>query len=60
MTILLWASFDGEGQFQVIKKFDWLFSIEPVFGVTTIAVDGVSIFFILLTALLTSICVLIS
>ena len=60
VTIFLWASFDGEGQFQAIKKFDWIFSIEPVFGVLNFAVDGISIFFIVLTALLTPICILIS
>lgn len=60
ITILLWASFDGEGQFQAIKKFDWIFSIEPVFGSLYFAVDGISIFFIVLTALLTPICILIS
>ena len=60
VTIFLWASFDGEGQFQAIKKLDWIFSIEPVFGVLNFAVDGISIFFIVLTALLTSVCILIS
>ena len=60
VTIFLWASFDGEGQFQAIKKFDWIFSIEPVFGVLNFAVDGISIFFIVLTALLIPICILIS
>ncbi len=53
-TILLWASFDGEGQFQAIKKFEW------VPGSVLFAVDGISLFFLILTALLTPICVLIS
>lgn len=53
-TIILWASFDGEGQFQVIKKFEW------VPGSALFAVDGISLFFLILTALLTPICVLIS
>ena len=60
VTILLWASFDEEGQFQAIKKFDWIFSVEPAFGPLSFAVDGISIFFIVLTALLTPICILIS
>ena len=60
VTILLWASLDGEGQFQAIKKFDWIFSFEPIFGPSVFAVDGISIFFIVLTALLTPICILIS
>nr|YP_009020813.1 NADH dehydrogenase subunit 4 [Polymastia littoralis]AHM12894.1 NADH dehydrogenase subunit 4 [Polymastia littoralis] len=59
-TIILWATFDGEGQFQVIQKFEWFPSIEPIFGPALFAVDGVSIFFIILTALLTPICILIS
>nr|YP_004935624.1 NADH dehydrogenase subunit 4 [Eunapius subterraneus]ACY35556.1 NADH dehydrogenase subunit 4 [Eunapius subterraneus] len=59
-TILLWASFDGGGQFQAIKKFEWIPGIEPVFGPALFAVDGISIFFLILTALLTPICILIS
>ena len=53
-TILLWASFDGEGQFQAIKKIEW------VPGSAFFAVDGISLFFLILTALLTPICILIS
>lgn len=60
VTILLWASFDGEGQFQALKKFDWIFSFEPIFVPSIFAVDGVSIFFIVLTALLIPICIIIS
>ena len=60
MTILLLASFDGAGQFQMITRFKWIPSIEPLFGPTFFAVDGVSIFFIILVALLTPICILIS
>nr|ATI10790.1 NADH dehydrogenase subunit 4 [Plenaster craigi] len=59
-TILLWASFDREGPFQAIKKFEWIPGLEPVFGSTLFAVDGISIFFLILTALLTPICFLIS
>ena len=53
-TILLWAYFDGQGQFQAIKNFEW------VPGSALFAVDGISLFFLILTALLTPICVLIS
>lgn len=60
VTILLWAFFDVEGQFQVVKKFKWILSSEPVFGSALFAVDGISIFFVILTALLTPICILIS
>ena len=59
-TILLWASFDGEGHFKTIQKIEWNPGLEPVFGPTLFAVDGISIFFLILTALLTSICILIS
>lgn len=59
-TILLWASFGGDGQFQAIFKFKWIPAIEPIFGSVVFAVDGVSIFFLILTALLVPICILIS
>ena len=59
-TILLWASFDGEGQFQTIKKMEWIPGVEPTFGSVLFGVDGISIFFLILTALLTPICILIS
>ena len=44
-TILLGASFDGDGQFQAIRKIEWISGIEPVFGQVVFAVDGISIFF---------------
>ena len=53
-TIFLWASFDGEGQFQALKKLEWI----P--GSVLFGVDGISLFFLILTALLTPLCVLIS
>nr|YP_001633639.1 NADH dehydrogenase subunit 4 [Negombata magnifica]CAM06604.1 NADH dehydrogenase subunit 4 [Negombata magnifica] len=59
-TKLLWASFDGDGQFQVVKRLDWIPGVEPGFGFVILGVDGISIFFIILTALLIPICVLIS
>ena len=31
-TILLGASFDGDGQFQVIRTIEWIPGIEPIFG----------------------------
>nr|QDH12158.1 NADH dehydrogenase subunit 4 [Halichondria sp. HK-2019] len=60
MTTLLWASFDGEGSLQGMMKFKWISSIEPIFGAAPLAIDGISLFFIILTALLTPICILIS
>ncbi len=59
-TIVLWISFDGQGQFQGFKIIEWMFTIEPKFSPIFLAVDGISIFFLILTALLTSICILIS
>nr|YP_001648495.1 NADH dehydrogenase subunit 4 [Topsentia ophiraphidites]ABW83857.1 NADH dehydrogenase subunit 4 [Topsentia ophiraphidites] len=59
-TILLWASFDGSGQFQAIINFEWIPGTEPVFGPVLFAVDGISIFFLILTAVLIPICILIS
>lgn len=59
-TILLWATFDGEGLFQEIKRIEWVPGIEPIFSPALFAVDGISVFFLILTALLTPICILIS
>jgi len=39
---------------------EWISRLEPGFGLVVLGVDGVSIFFIILTALLIPICVLIS
>nr|YP_001648581.1 NADH dehydrogenase subunit 4 [Ectyoplasia ferox]ABW76587.1 NADH dehydrogenase subunit 4 [Ectyoplasia ferox] len=59
-TIVLWITFDGQGQFQSSKTIEWMFTIEPKVSPIFFAVDGISIFFLILTALLTSICILIS
>lgn len=59
-TIVFWVAYDGEGHFISIKIMEWIPAIEPVFGPTLFAVDGISLFFIILTALLTPICILIS
>ena len=59
-TILLWVSFDGDGQFQAVVRLRWIPGVEPIFGPVVFAVDGISIFFLILTALLVPICVLIS
>lgn len=59
-TILLWVSFDGDGPFQGVKSLEWISRLEPGFGFVVLGVDGMSIFFIILTALLIPICILIS
>nr|YP_009159671.1 NADH dehydrogenase subunit 4 [Halcampoides purpureus]AKQ50944.1 NADH dehydrogenase subunit 4 [Halcampoides purpureus] len=61
-TLILWAAFDLEGQFQTINQTEWIvpsalnFKWGPIF----FAVDGISLFFLILTALLVPICILIS
>lgn len=57
-TIGLWATFDECGQFQAIIKVKWTL-LEPICS-PVLAVDGISIFFIILTAFLTPICILVS
>lgn len=59
-SMLLWLCFDRDGPFQVVKSLEWISSGEPGFSFIVLGVDGVSIYFILLTALLIPICVLIS
>ena len=44
VTILLWSSFDGESQFTVVHRLEWVSSVEPGFGVIVFGVDGASIF----------------
>nr|QJS34628.1 NADH dehydrogenase subunit 4 [Stauropathes cf. punctata NB-2020] len=61
-TLILWGAFDSEGQFQTINQTEWI--VSPAFnfqwGPIFLAVDGISLFFLILTALLTPICILIS
>ena len=57
MSNILLKVLDGEGLLEFFKNYKW---IEPVFDSAIFAVDGISIFFIILTALLTPICILIS
>lgn len=59
-TFILWLVFDKQIQFQNFKILNWLSIIEPKINPVLFAVDGISVFFILLTALLTPICILIS
>ena len=44
----------------ILKSLEWIPYLEPGFGYVILGVDGISIFFIILTALLIPICVLIS
>ena len=43
-----------------MRRVEWISNREPGFGYLVFGVDGISIFFIMLTALLIPICVLIS
>lgn len=56
LSLLLWANFDPTtAEFQFVEKRPWL----PEFGIAYhMGVDGISIFFVLLSTLLTPICVL--
>nr|QJQ72505.1 NADH dehydrogenase subunit 4 [Trissopathes cf. tetracrada NB-2020]WQH63107.1 NADH dehydrogenase subunit 4 [Taxipathes sp.] len=61
-TLILWGAFDSEGQFQTINQTEWIVSptLNFQWGPIFLAVDGISLFFFILTALLTPICILIS
>ena len=62
---MLWfyeGLFDLEGQFQIINRIEWIISpaLNFQWGPGFFALDGASLFFFILTALLTPICILIS
>jgi NADH-quinone oxidoreductase subunit M len=58
LSLLLWIEFDPDvSDFQFVEKAQWI----PAFGITYhMGVDGISMFFVLLSTLLTPICVLAS
>ena len=57
-SLLLWVFFDKSvSTFQFVNKFLWM----PIFNVNfTMGIDGISLFFILLTTLLIPLCLLVS
>ena len=58
LSLLLWFFFDKSlGTFQYVDKFLWISSLNLNF---TIGVDGISLFFIILTTLLIPLCLLVS
>ena len=61
-VLVLWGAFDLEGQFQSINRIEWIVSpaLNFQWGPGVFALDGVSLFFFILTALLIPICILIS
>ncbi|MBM3598333.1 MAG: NADH-quinone oxidoreductase subunit M [Alphaproteobacteria bacterium] len=58
VSLLIWAGFDSSSaEFQFVEKAEWL----PSFNISYhMGVDGISLFFVLLSTLLTPICVLAS
>ncbi|MBM3534350.1 MAG: NADH-quinone oxidoreductase subunit M [Alphaproteobacteria bacterium] len=58
LSLALWTGFDPDvSDFQFVEKARWI----PAFGITYhMGVDGISMFFVLLSTLLTPICVLAS
>ena len=56
ISIVVWIKFDnGNPDFQMVQKLDWM----PLSGTSFIlGIDGISLFFILLTTLLIPICIL--
>lgn len=59
-SFILWLLYDNQTTFQISQKLKWLSIIEPKINPIFFAVDGISIFFVLLITLLIPICVLIS
>ena len=57
-SLLLWVWFDSStGLFQFVTKVNWI----PFFNINlTLGIDGISLFFILLTTMLTFLCILVS
>jgi NADH-quinone oxidoreductase subunit M len=58
VSLLLWARFDAtQAGFQFVERADWF----PTYGIAyQVGLDGISLFFVLLSTLLTPICILAS
>ena len=58
LSLLLWTGFDNANPgFQFVERTDWI----PSFGITYyMGIDGISLFFVILSTFLTPICVLAS
>ena len=58
LSLYVWAAFDaGSADFQFVERFDWMQDFGIVYRM---GVDGISLPFVLLTTLLTPVCVLAS
>src|ERR1700735_4643211 len=56
LSIFLWTGFDAQsGDFQFVEKLPWRPSLQSNY---TMGIDGISLFFVLLSTLLTPICIL--
>ena len=55
LSLLIWADFDSStADFQFVEKLNWM----PGYNITYLAgVDGISVFFVLLSTLLTPLCI---
>jgi NADH-quinone oxidoreductase subunit M len=58
LSLFLWSNFDqSTADFQFVEKHEWM----PAFGISYhLGVDGISVLFVLLTTLLTPLCILAS
>jgi NADH-quinone oxidoreductase subunit M len=58
LSLLIWANFDpNEPGFQMVERVEWM----PLLGISYhVGVDGISLFFVLLSTLLTVVCVVAS
>jgi NADH-quinone oxidoreductase subunit M len=58
LSLLLWINFDGtKSSYQFVEKVEWVPALEIGYHM---GIDGISIFFVLLSTLLTPICILAS
>ena len=59
LSILLWTGFDAKnGDFQFVESTHWL---QPLLNISYhVGIDGISLFFVLLSTLLTPICIVAS
>ncbi|HYC65661.1 MAG TPA: NADH-quinone oxidoreductase subunit M, partial [Reyranellaceae bacterium] len=58
LSLLLWINFDGtKASYQFVEKVDWVPALSIGYHM---GIDGISLFFVLLSTLLTPICILAS
>lgn len=58
MSLFLWSGFDGStAEFQFVERYEWMTGLDIAYHV---GVDGISVLFVILTTLLTPLCILAS